>query len=135
MFTHPHPGWFHPLVWAIVRQVPAGKVTSYGQIASMIPPPPGMDPIRYVHVRARWVGTAMRRAVGEDLPWHRVINSRGTISRLPQPGASDEQRALLAAEGITFDDRGRVDFGTVGWQGPDDSWRRAHGLLPPKPLK
>ncbi len=134
MFTPPHPESFNPLVWEIVRQVPAGKVTSYGQIASMIPPPPGMDPARYIHVRARWVGTAMRLAIGEDLPWHRVINSRGTISHLPQPGARDEQRARLEAEGVVFGDNERVDFKQVGWVGPPDDWLEARGLLPPKSL-
>jgi hypothetical protein len=86
----------------------------------MIPPPPGagVDPGAYIHVRARWVGTAMRGSVGADLPWHRVINSQGTISNLPQPGARDEQRARLEAEGVVFDTLDKVNFKVCGWAGP-----------------
>lgn len=135
MFNPPDPDRFNPLVWQIVRMIPPGKVSSYGQIASMIPPPPSYDPLRYSHVRARWVGTAMRMSVGSELPWHRVINSRGEISNLPFPGARDEQRARLEAEGVTFDDRDRVDFKVVGWEGPSDDWLAERGLLRPKRLK
>ncbi len=38
--NQPDPGAFHRLVWLIVRAVPAGQVTTYGQLAAMIPPPP-----------------------------------------------------------------------------------------------
>ena len=41
MFNPPDPDRFNPLVWQIVRMIPPGKVSSYGQIASMIPPPSG----------------------------------------------------------------------------------------------
>lgn len=135
MFTPPEPDRFNPIVWAIVRQIPYGKVSSYGQIASMIPPPSGVDPLTYGHVRARWVGTAMRLSVGADLPWHRVINSQGTISNLPQPGAREEQRRRLEDEGIVFDTLDKVNFKVCGWAGPDDEWLTANGLLPPKKLK
>jgi methylated-DNA-protein-cysteine methyltransferase-like protein len=135
MFTPPHPERLYPLVWEIVRQIPPGKVSSYGQIASMIPPPPDYDPLRYSHVRARWVGTAMRLSVGTGIPWHRVINSRGTISNLPQPGAREEQRFRLEAEGVEFDENDRVNFKEVGWQGPPDDWLEARGLFRPKILR
>ena len=135
MFTPPEPDRFNPIVWAIVRQIPYGKVSSYGQIASMIPPPPRVDPLTYAHVRARWVGTAMRLSVGGDLPWHRVINSQGTISNLPQPGAREEQRRRLEAEGVVFDTLDKVNFKICGWAGPDAEWLTANGLLPPKKLK
>jgi hypothetical protein len=42
---------------------------------------------------------------------------------------------LLEAEGVRFDAAGKVDFEAVGWDGPDDAWRAARGLLPPKPLR
>jgi methylated-DNA-protein-cysteine methyltransferase-like protein len=135
MFTPPEPQVFNPIVWEIVRQIPRGKVSSYGQIASMIPPPPGVDPLTYGHVRARWVGTAMRLSVGADLPWHRVINSQGTISNLPQPGAREEQRRRLEAEGVVFDTLDKVNFKVCGWVGPDEEWLNDHGLRPPKKLK
>lgn len=133
MFQPADPERFNPLVWEIVRQIPAGQVSTYGQIASMIPPPEGVDPLRYAHVRARWVGTAMRLSLETDLPWHRVINSRGMISNLP--AGRDEQRRRLEAEGVHFDDDERVDFNTVGWEGPPESFLAEHGLFPPRPLR
>ncbi|GAB4571623.1 MAG: MGMT family protein [Anaerolineae bacterium] len=136
MFTPPDPGAFNPIVWQIVRLIPPGKVSSYGQIASMIPPPPGYDPLRYGHVRARWVGTAMRLLPpNSDIPWHRVINSRGTISNLPQPGAREEQRQRLEAEGVIFDEDERVDLKQFGWEGPPEDWLQARGLYRPNRLR
>ncbi|NPV67772.1 MAG: methyltransferase [Anaerolineae bacterium] len=135
MFTPPDPDAFNPLVWQIVRLIPYGRVSSYGQIASMIPAPPGYDPLRYNHVRARWVGTAMRLSVGSGIPWHRVINSQGTISNLPFPGAREEQRRRLEAEGVQFDLEGRVDFKRFGWEGPPETWLQERGLLPPTRLR
>ncbi|MFC1960250.1 MGMT family protein [Chloroflexota bacterium] len=136
MFQPKDPDRFYPIVWQIVEQIPYGRVSSYGQIASMIPPPPDYDPLRYAHVRARWVGTAMRLSIGADIPWHRVINSRGMISGLPQPGARDEQRIRLEAEGIIFSEEPeRVDFKIFGWSGPPDEWLEERGLLRPKILK
>lgn len=135
MFTPPDPDAFNPIVWQIVRLIPYGRVSSYGQIASMIPAPPGYDPLRYNHVRARWVGTAMRLSVGSGIPWHRVINSQGTISNLPFPGAREEQHHRLEAEGVQFDLEGRVDFKRFGWEGPPETWLQERGLLPPTRLR
>jgi methylated-DNA-protein-cysteine methyltransferase-like protein len=56
---------------------------------------------------------------GSDVPWHRVINSRGTSS-LSGDGR-EAQMALLAAEGVEFDDEGRVDLEAFGWRGPGAS--------------
>ena len=116
---------FQARVWEVVRLIPAGKVATYGQIAGLIPPPGGMDGKAYLAFGARWVGGAMA-ACPEDVPWQRVLNAQGRIS--PRPGALD-QRALLEAEGLQFDQAGRVDLKKYQWQ-PDESWCRAHGLLP-----
>jgi methylated-DNA-protein-cysteine methyltransferase-like protein len=51
-----------------------------------------------------------------DVPWHRVINARGTVSARAAGTAFEHiQRALLEAEGVVFDDRGRVDLDRFGW--------------------
>jgi methylated-DNA-protein-cysteine methyltransferase-like protein len=136
MFNPPDPSVFNKLVWLIVRQIPEGRVSSYGQIASMIPPPAGVEPEQYARLGARWVGNAMNvTPSGQSIPWQRVINSQGEIS-LPRGSANaDEQKALLEMEGVTFDARGRVDFNMVGWDGPDDAWLSANGFLPPRSLK
>lgn len=131
MWNPPDPDYF-ATVWRIVRQIPRGKVSTYGQIASMIPPAEGTDPDQYRRLGARWVGTAMRTTPDKPIPWQRVINSQGKISL---PGASGiEQRHKLEAEGVTFDENGRVDLDTVGWDGPDDDWLDEQNLLPPNTL-
>ncbi len=123
------------MVWEIVRQIPEGRVASYGQIAAMIPPPEGVEPVAYDRLRARWVGQAMHATPsGSDVPWQRVINSQGTISLPAGSAAAEEQRARLESEGVGFDERGRVDFRQVGWDGPSADWLAARGLFPPPQL-
>ena len=123
----PDPVIFNHQVWDIVHQIPAGHVATYGQIARMIPPPGGMEPKAYLAFGPRWAGGAMA-ACPPDVPWQRVINSKGEISL--RPGA-EEQRRLLEDEGVEFNERGRVDLVRFGWAGPDPEWCRERGLLPP----
>lgn len=124
--SSPNTQAFNEKVWNIVRQIPPGRVTSYGQIAAMIPPPEGMDPKSYDAFAARWVGGAMA-ACPNDVPWQRVINSQGKLSL--RAGA-EQQRALLIEEGVFFNDRGRVDLKRFGWLGPSDDWLKMNGFLP-----
>jgi len=126
----PNPKEFQSVVWEIARQVPPGSVTTYGQIASMIPPPGSLNLKDYEAFSARWVGGAMANCP-DDVPWQRVINSQGRISQRPGAG---KQKELLEMEGVKFDDRDRVDFDQYGWSGPDPEWCRPRGLFPPKPL-
>lgn len=107
----PDPIIFNNQVWEIVRQVPPGKVATYGQIAKMIPPPGDMPQRSYDAFGPRWAGGAMAKCP-DDVPWQRVINSKGEIS--PRPGA-EQQRRLLEEEGVEFDERGRVDLSHFGW--------------------
>jgi methylated-DNA-protein-cysteine methyltransferase-like protein len=117
---------FQARVWEVARSIPAGKVATYGQIASLLPPPAGMDPKTYLAFGPRWVGGAMAACPG-DVPWPRVINSKGEIS--PRPGA-ENQRALLEDEGVEFDERARIDLNKYRWE-PGEAWCRAHGLVSP----
>ena len=136
MFNPPNPKQFFETVWDIVLQIPEGKVSSYGQIASMIPPPDGIDPDQMKRLSPRWVGTAMRKTPkGKGIPWQRVINSQGQISFPAGSAQAEEQRRLLEMEGVTFNEKGKVDFKAVGWQGPDDHYLDEQELFAPKSLK
>jgi methylated-DNA-protein-cysteine methyltransferase-like protein len=96
-------------VYALVREIPRGKVASYGQIARWLGWPRG----------ARTVGWALRALHTDDVPWHRVVNSQGRVSLRDDDGL---QRALLEAEGVVFDTAGRIDMKVYGWTGPLIPW-------------
>ncbi|GIK10436.1 MAG: hypothetical protein JETCAE02_25550 [Anaerolineaceae bacterium] len=112
----PNVQQFQSLVWDLVRRIPRGRVAAYGQIALMLPPPPEVEFEAYRAFGPRWVGGAMANCP-DDVPWQRVINAKGEIS--PRPGAQ-RQRELLEAEGVVFDEKGRVDFKKFGWKGLDE---------------
>jgi methylated-DNA-protein-cysteine methyltransferase related protein len=136
MNTPPEPERFNQIVWEIARQIPAGYVSTYGQIASMIPPPDGIAPPDYDRLSPRWVGKAMNATpAGQGIPWQRVINSQGKISLPEGSQVALDQRAFLEAEGVDFDAHDRVDFEVCGWDGPPADWLEAHGLFPPRSLK
>ncbi len=94
-------------IYATVRQVPYGKVATYGQIAELA----GMPR------KARLVGYALFRVAPQaDVPWHRVINARGEISESPFRQGNDYfQRSLLEAEGIEFNAAGKVNLQRDRW--------------------
>jgi len=91
-------------IWAAVAAIPAGCVSSYGEVAANAGLANG----------ARAVAPALRRAPVEPaLPWHRVVNASGRISL---PGASRQyrrQRERLEAEGVVFVN-GRIDLRRYG---------------------
>ncbi len=97
---------FNILVWEIVRNIPSGKVMTYGQIAALIPCPPNMTIQGYRAFGPRWVGGAMA-SCPEGVPWQRVVNSQGKIS-LRQSG--EKQRELLEIEGVKFEPSGKIDL-------------------------
>ena len=112
----PNPQIYYEQVWNIVRQIPAGKVAAYGQIAKMIPPPNGVELETYTAFAPRWVGGAMA-ACPDDVPWQRVINSQGKIS---ERAGAEKQRQLLEDEGIVFDAKDRIDLKKYGWSGTNE---------------
>jgi len=103
---------FDEEVYRLCRLIPCGRVTTYGRLASIIPPPPGMDPFAYEQVKARWVGYALAHCP-DDVPWQRVLNARGESSLGDQRKL---QQALLEQEGIEFDAHGRVNLARCLWQ-------------------
>ena len=121
--TPPARDEFNRQVWEIVRLVPPGKVTTYGFIAGLIPPPGGMDASGYHAWGARWVGSAMATCP-PDVPWQRVVNAQGKISLRPGSGGQN-QRDLLEDEGVEFSSAERIDLKMYAWSGPDETWQQA----------
>jgi methylated-DNA-protein-cysteine methyltransferase-like protein len=99
---------FFKRVYQVVRQIPPGRVATYGQIARLVGEPHG----------ARTVGWAMRASSDPDIPWHRVLNAQGRISAAETRIESELQRVLLEEEGILFDEHGRVDLAAYQWEAP-----------------
>lgn len=107
---NPEPKPTHQRIYHVVRQVPPGKVTTYGQVARIAG---GCTP--------RMVGFALSSSGPneKDVPWQRVINAQGKISPHGYGIGSQLQRELLEAEGVVFDERDRVDLDVYGWLGLD----------------
>lgn len=94
-------------VYRIVCKCPPGKVVSYGGVAVLAGKPRA----------ARAVGAVLRDLPdGSPVPWWRVVNSSGAISKRPNHGPLI-QRKLLLKEGVKFDRSGRIDWETFGWNG------------------
>ncbi len=110
-------------IYAITRQIPRGRLASYGQIAAI-----------EGRCTPRMVGYAMAAVGGRQVPWQRVINSGGTVSERRHGGGTGRQRRLLEGEGVVFGRGGRVDFGIFGWAGPDWGWLEVNGFYPAPPL-
>lgn len=100
-------------VWNFVRQVPHGKVVTYGQISKSLPEP-SLDINEQAVSVARLVGSAMA-ASPADVPWHRVINAQGRVSNRAD---ASKQVQLLESEGVYFV-QGRIDLNEHQWFGPD----------------
>src|SRR5512140_3914290 len=113
--TPPDPKEYNERVWQLVRQVPRGKVATYGQIALMLPPPTGVDFDAYRAMAPRWVGSAMA-ACPDDVPWQRVISSQGQMS---ERAGAEKQRQLLEEEGVVFV-KDKIDLKKYGWRGLDE---------------
>ncbi|GGJ72602.1 MGMT family protein [Deinococcus aquiradiocola] len=108
MTVMPDPASFRARVLALVERIPAGRVMTYGQLATLAGAPGA----------ARQVGFIMSGLAGTDLPWQRVINAQGAVST-DRLGFGDIQRGLLTAEGVTFGASGRCDLGRLQWW-PDE---------------
>jgi methylated-DNA-protein-cysteine methyltransferase-like protein len=129
---------FNETVWEIVRQVPRGMVTTFGQIASMIPTPDGVDAAEYEAFGGQLVGFAMNAVSGRDeptVPWHRVINSQGKVAMSESNPMRPVQHERLKGEGLPFSAKGAVDLDLYGWEGPDAAWLAERRLLPPRSIR
>ena len=95
-------------VFEIVRQIPTGRVMTYGQIAIMLGE----------NYTPRTVGYVMNSSI-EGVPWQRVINAQGGCSTGHVVLPPDKQQRMLESEGVKFDEKGRCDLKFYRWQ-PED---------------
>jgi methylated-DNA-protein-cysteine methyltransferase-like protein len=97
----------YPRIYAVVRRIPKGRVATYGQVATLA----GLPGC------ARQVGYALH-ALDEDsdVPWQRVVNAQGRVSRRSEAGMDQIQRQLLEQEGVPFDEHDRLDLRGRRWR-------------------
>ncbi|MGD8456248.1 MAG: MGMT family protein [Anaerolineales bacterium] len=105
---------FYERVYAVVRQIPKGQVTSYGRIAEMLG----------ASGAARQVGYAMSALKNRadhphyaNIPWQRVVNREGRISIKGSEGGRLYQAELLREEGVEVDHDLKIDMDKFLWEG------------------
>lgn len=98
---------FNQKVYEIVKKVPKGKVTTYGQIAEVLSQ---SGKSKYL---ARAVGTALHKNMDHEVPCHRVVDRAGRIAPNFAFDGADEQRRRLVVEGVKFIDPMHVDLAFV----------------------
>ncbi len=97
---------FFKAVYEVVKKIPYGKVTTYGQIAILIGNPRA----------SRAIGWALHKNPdNKSIPCHRVVNKKGEISKAFAFGGENAQRELLIKEGITFLSLTTVDLSKCLW--------------------
>lgn len=93
-------------IYRAVKRIPRGRVATYGDVAELA----GLEG------HARQVGYALHALPsGSRVPWHRVVNAKGEISPRSAGDSHELQRALLEAEGVEFDGRGRIELSRFRW--------------------
>lgn len=97
---------FYNRVYEVVDQIPYGKVTTYGHIATFLGLKSG----------ARMVGYALNNASALGLPCHRVVNRFGALSGAIHFGGPYVMEDRLRSEGITFNEDGQVDLEKHLWE-------------------
>ena len=101
---------FYEKVYEVARQIPYGRVTSYGAIAN------------YLGAKrsARLVGYAMNGSAGKDVPAHRVVNRKGLLTGKHHFEGTNLMQQLLESEGVKVKDNQIQNFEMVFWD-PSES--------------
>lgn len=95
-------------IYSVVKQIPKGKVASYGTVAAMAGNPRWSRVVGYaLHVNPE-PGT---------IPCHRVVTRNGEVSKAFAFGGENMQKLLLGEEGIEFLEDGRIDMKKYAWHG------------------
>lgn len=96
---------FYDRVYQVVRQIPYGKVTSYGAIANFLG----------AKRSARLVGYAMNNSHNKKVPAHRVVNRKGLLTGKHHFQGTNLMQQLLESEGIVVVDNQIQDLETIFW--------------------
>jgi methylated-DNA-protein-cysteine methyltransferase-like protein len=102
------PSPFTQKVKALIRQIPAGKVASYGLLAALAGNPRAARQVAWI---------LHSSSAADQLPWHRVVNRNGKISLKPFEGYELQKQRLLL-EGVVFDENEAIDFDLFLWRRP-----------------
>lgn len=97
---------FFDKVYEVAKQIPYGRVTSYGAIANYLG----------VSKSARMVGYAMNGSGGKDVPAHRVVNRKGLLTGKHHFDGTNLMQQLLESEGIEVIDNQIKCFDKVFWE-------------------
>ena len=101
---------FKKLVIESIKQIPHGKVASYGQIAVYAGVPRA----------ARAVGMILNKLpTNTDLPWWRVVNNSGKLTIRGSIFTRDDQKSLLESEGIKFKKEHELEIEKYRWKSTD----------------
>ena len=101
---------FFDKVYKVAKQIPYGRVTSYGAIAKYLG----------ASRSARMVGYAMNGSIGKDVPAHRVVNRNGLLTGKHHFDGTNLMQQLLESEGIKVINNQIQDFETVFWDPPKE---------------
>jgi methylated-DNA-protein-cysteine methyltransferase-like protein len=100
------PSEFTNKIIHLIKSIPKGKVLTYGRIAKLAGNPRA----------ARQVAWALNSSTEKyDLPWHRVINSKGLVALKSEEGRN-QQKFLLIKEGVEFIDEFKIDLNVYLWK-------------------
>ena len=105
---------YYDLVYAVVREIPRGRVTNYGAIADFL-----------ALGASRMVGWALKQSPGSDVPAHRVVNRLGELSGRGHFATPTLMQELLESEGIEVRDNAVVEFKKLFWHPSEtlgDDW-------------
>lgn len=95
---------FRRRVYEVVRQIPAGRVMTYGQIAALCGNP-----------RAARIVGGIAHFGDPELPWQRVVKKDGRLAE-GYPGGVQGHKEHLKSEGVEVNNDFRVEIGKVLWQ-------------------
>ena len=100
---------FKERVYALVSQIPKGKVMTYGQVAALAGA-----------AWAAWEVGQIAHTGPENLPWQRVVNKQGGLAAGWPNGGRQAHKSALEADGVSVTDDFRVDIGKILWH-PDQT--------------